>query len=75
MPKNSHRKQPGILILTCCCRVLAPSDGEKSKTRKDRSANILLDFILVPESPVLLQAELNGAGSLQVLKQQKILGA
>jgi len=27
---------------------------------------------LVPESPVLLQAELNGAGSLQVLKQQKI---
>lgn len=27
---------------------------------------------LVPESPVLLQAELNGAGSSQVLKQQKI---
>ena len=42
--------------------------------RKDRSANILLDLILVPESPVLLQAELNGAGSLQVLKQQKIPG-
>lgn len=42
--------------------------------RKDRSANIVLDFILVPESPVLLQAELNGAGSLQVLKQQKIPG-
>lgn len=42
--------------------------------RKDRSADIVLDFILVPESPVLLQAELNGAGSLQVLKQQKIPG-
>lgn len=42
--------------------------------RKDRSANIVLDFILVPESPVLLPAELNGAGSLQVLKQQKIPG-
>lgn len=42
--------------------------------RKDRSANILLDFILVPENPVVLQAQLNGAGLLQVLKQQKIPG-
>lgn len=32
-----------------------------------------MPFLDMPESPVLLQAELNGAGSLQELKQQKIL--
>lgn len=31
MPKSA-RKEPGILILTCCYRVLAPSHGEDSKT-------------------------------------------
>ena len=29
-------------------------------------------YLDMAESPVLLQAELNGAGSSQVLKQQKI---
>lgn len=50
------------------------SNGEVRLRRKDKSTNTLLDFILVPESLVLLQAELNGVGSLQELKQQKILG-
>lgn len=33
-----------------------------------------MPFLDMPESPVLLQAEQNVAGSLQELKQQKILG-